>query len=178
MSTAAERNQIIDRYEEEFKNASGIYLTDFRGITVEKMTKLRTEFRTNEVKYIVVKNSLAKIALERCNGEKKDLIPFVKGHTGIAVAPEEATAPSKVIRDFQKENADLLPVTQAIVEGTLYGPDAIGKLADLPSREVLLSQLLSVLQAPTTNFAGALNGVFTKLLGVLESLRSKKESEG
>lgn len=178
MSTAAERNQLIDRYQEDFKNASGIYLTDFRGITVEKMTQLRSDFRANNVKYVVVKNSLAKIALERCNGDRKDLVPFVKGHTGVAIVADEATAPSKVIRDFQKENAELLKVSQAYVDGSLFGPDAIGKLADLPSREVLLSQLLSVFKAPTTNFAGALNGVFTKFLGVLEALKEKKGSEG
>jgi large subunit ribosomal protein L10 len=96
---------------------------------------------------------------------------------GIALADNESMAPAKIIRDFQKENKDLLAVKIASVDGTVFsGTDAL-KLADIPPREVLLAQLLGCLQAPVANMAGALNAVLVKFAGTLEGLKNLKESD-
>jgi large subunit ribosomal protein L10 len=174
MSTRIERTAIIDRLEKEFGEAGGIYLADNNKISVEKITQLRISFRKAGIKYIVVKNSLAQTAAKRAG--KDEIIPFFKGPTGVAIAGKESTVPAKIIRDFQKDNKSLLGLKAAYVDGTvLNGEDAL-RLADIPSREVLLSQLLGCLQAPMSNFVGSLSGIFTKLTGTLSAVKDQKES--
>jgi large subunit ribosomal protein L10 len=174
MSTKIERTQVIDSLEKEFRQASGIYLTDINRISVEKISKLRVNFRTKGIKYVVVKNTLARKACERCG--MNDLVPFLKGAVGIALSKSESLTPAKIIKDFQKDNKDLLEVKVAYVDGTLFSTRDTLRLADIPPREVLLAQLLGCLQAPMANLAGTLNGVLVKFAGTLESLKNQKES--
>lgn len=175
MSTRSERTDAIAILEEEFTDATGIYLTDFNRIDVQRITKFRTDLRNCGSKYIVVKNSLARIALEKCGFG--DVVSCLKGQTGIAVTKEDAVQPAKVIKEFRKINKNLLELRIASVDGTVFNAEEASRLADLPSRDVLLSQLLSCLTAPMSNFVGALSGVFTKLTGTLEAVKNKKESE-
>lgn len=175
MFTREERNQILERLENEFSQATGIYLTDIDKINVNKISQLRSEFRKNGLTYIVVKNTLARIAAERTG--KGEIASFLKGPTGVVIAKGEPTAPAKIIRDFRKENKDMLAIKASFVEGTLFSAEQTERLADIPSRDVLLSQLLSVLQAPVANLAGALNGILTKFVGTLEAVKNKKEQE-
>ncbi len=175
MSTRTERTEAIEVLKNEFTGASGIYLTNVNNIKVEKMTMFRKSLRNVGVKYIVVKNTLAQKAFEKCGFN--DLIPFLKGPIGIAITKDDATSPSRVIKDFRKENKKLLDIKVAYVEGNLFNAEETNKLADLPGREVLLSQLLSCLNAPMTNFVCSLSGLFTKLVGTLEAVKNKKETE-
>lgn len=175
MLTRSERAEMIEELSKEFGEAKGIYLTGIERIDVEKMTQLRAEFRRNGVQYRVVKNTLARRALGECGCE--GLQDYIQGATGVAFTTEEATSPAKIIKDFHKANKDLLKVKAAYIEGTVFDGDQADKLADIPSREVLLSQLLSCLQAPVSNVASALNGILTKLVGTLEAVRTKNESE-
>jgi large subunit ribosomal protein L10 len=174
MSTKQERTRTIEVLENEFRQAGGIYLTDINRISVEKISRLRVNFRKKGIKYLVVKNTLAKIACERCG--KKDLIPYLKGTIGVALSKNEPLSPAKIIKDFQKENKELLEIKVASVDGTLFGMQDALRLADIPPREVLLAQLLGCLQAPMANLAGTLNGVLVKFAGTLESLKNQKES--
>jgi len=174
MSTRNERTAVIDKLENEFGKSGGIFVADNDKISVEKITQLRVSFRKAGIKYIVVKNTLAQNAAKRVG--KEGIIPFFKGPTGVAIAGDESTAPAKIIRDFQKENKDLLALKAAFVDGMVFsGEDAL-RLADIPSREVLLSQLLGCLQAPMGNFVGSLAGIFTKLVGTLDAVKTQKES--
>ena len=176
MFSRSERNRKIETLEAMFGGAIGIYLTDINRIDVAKMTQLRAEFRKQGLQYLVVKNTLAKIALERSG--RTDIMPFIEGPVGIAFANEEATAPARVIRDFQKANKELLEVKAMYVEGAVLPGSDCSRLADIPSREVLLSQLLGCLKAPMQKVAGGLNGILVKFAGTLEAVRAKKESEG
>ncbi len=181
MSTKTERTKSIELLEKEFKDAKGIYLTNINRIDVEKITKLRNTIRKKGMKYIVVKNTLARIALERCG--KKELTPFLKGQVGVVVSQNESMTPAKIIKDFQKEFGkddlkNILEVKIAYVDGSTFsGPDT-ARLADIPPREVLLSQLLGVMQAPVAKFAGTLNSVLTTFAQTVDAVRAKKEKEG
>lgn len=176
MATRTERTEVIETLEKQFAEASGIYLTDFNKINVDRMTKLRAEIRNNGGQYVVVKNTLAQKAFEKCG--LTSLVTHLKGPTGIALIKGESVAPARSIRDFKKENKDLLEIKAAYVDGTLIDGNEVLRIADLPSKEVLLSQLLSCLNAPMTNFAGSLKGILTKFVATLEDLRNKKESQG
>jgi len=175
MSTKKERTQVIENLTKEFERAAGIFLTDINLISVAKMTKLRANLRGKGSRYIVLKNSLAKKALERCGKEK--LIPYLKGPIGAAIGFDDSLAPIRVIKDFKKENKELLEIRAAYVDGTLFTPADALKLADLPGREVLLSMLLSALQAPIANLAGALTAILSTFVGTLESVKKQKEGQ-
>jgi large subunit ribosomal protein L10 len=172
MSTRAERTAVIEELEREFRDALGIYVTDNNKITVEVVTRLRSELRKGGIRYIVVKNTLAKEACKRVGIDT--LSPFFKGSTAVAIASKDGAAPAKVLRDFRKELKDLLEVKAAYVDGTLFSGAQAEKLADLPSREVLLAQLLGVLKAPVGNMAGVLSGILTKFVRTLDALKEKK----
>jgi large subunit ribosomal protein L10 len=175
MSTRTERDAVIETLEKQFSEATGIYLTDFNKIDVEKITKFRSDLRANNTQYIVVKNTLAKIALERSG--MRELKEYFTGPVGVAITRDEATAPARVIRDFKKEFKDLLGVKAAYVEGAVVQADKVAELANLPTREVQLSQLLSCFKAPIGAFAGSLNAILTEFAGVIEALKNKRESE-
>lgn len=174
MSTRTERTTIIDDLEKEFKEAKGIFIADNHKINVEKITSLRSTFRKSGIRYIVVKNTLAHTASKRIGME--ELIPFFKGPTGVAIAKHEGTAPAKIIRDFQKDNKDLFNLKAAYVDGSVFSATDALRLADLPSREALLSQLLGCLQAPMGKLVGSLSGVMGKFVGTLNALKDKKAS--
>ncbi|MDO5576770.1 MAG: 50S ribosomal protein L10 [Fibrobacter sp.] len=174
MSSRVERESVVAELENEFRNATGIYLADNNKINVEKITKLRADLRNNGIRVIVVKNTLAKKACERVG--KETLSPFFKGPTVVAITKNEGTAPAKIIKEFQKDNKDLFTFKVSYVDGSIFTAEDTAKLADIPSREVLLSQLLGCLQAPMQNFAGALNGILSKLVGTLEAVKEQKSS--
>ncbi|MBN1980123.1 MAG: 50S ribosomal protein L10 [Chitinivibrionales bacterium] len=174
MSTQNERTETIATLEKEFSDASGIFMTDFTAITVEKMTQFRANLRKAGIKYLVVKNSLAEKAFERTNFST--LIPFLKGPTGLAITKGDGVAPAKVIKEFKKENKNLLTVKAAVVDGALFNADDALKLSDLPSKEVLLSQLLSCWSAPMSNFVGTLQSILSKFAATLDEVKKQKES--
>jgi large subunit ribosomal protein L10 len=180
MSTRTERTKSIEILEKEFKDAKGIYLTDNNRIDVARISKVRVALRKKGMKYIVVKNTLAKIAAEKSG--KKELAPYFKGQIGVVVAPQDGMAPAKIIKDFQKEFAkdqkELLEVKIAYVDGTTFSGKDTARLAEIPPKEVLLSQLLGVLSAPMTKFAQTLNGVLTTFAQTVDAVRVKKEKEG
>jgi large subunit ribosomal protein L10 len=176
MATKNERTEMIEQLAAKFNAACGIYLTDFTGIGVEKITKFRRNLRASGGRFIVVKNTLARKAFEKCG--KEALVPYLKGPVGVAFTEKEGTAPAKIIKDFQKENKELLPLRVALVDGTLFSAADAIRLAALPSREVLLSQLLSCLQAPMASLACTLSGVLTKFVATLDAVKVKKEANG
>lgn len=174
MATRVERSAVIDKLENDFRDAKGIFLADYNRINVEKVTALRANFRKGGVRYTVVKNKLAQNAVKRIG--KEELAPYFRGPTAVAFSKNEGVSPAKIIRDFQKENKGLLQVKVACVDGTLFDAETALQLADLPSRDVLLSQLLCCLRAPMGKLVGSMSGIFTKLVGTLTALKEKKES--
>jgi large subunit ribosomal protein L10 len=119
----------------------------------------------------VEKNTLAKRAL--ANSGVKDLDPFLEGPTGIALGSDEI-AGIKILADFSKE-FEKPALKAAYVGGTLYSPDGIKILAQLPPREVLLSQLIGALRSPLQGFTGVLTGSIRQLVGTIDAVGKKKQ---
>jgi len=172
MSTKIERSKAIEKLEKEFSEARGIYVANNNKISVAQVTKLRVDVRKQGMSFIVVKNSLAQIAAKRCG--KESIESYFKGPTAVILAKTDAAAPAKVIKNFQKDNKDLLTVKAAYVDGSVFSAEEVVKLADIPSREVLLAQFLGCLKQPMSNLAGALGGIVSKLAGTLDALKEKK----
>lgn len=156
MSVKAAKEQLVNEIAEKLRESNSAILTDYRGLTVAEMTALRKELREAGVEFKVLKNTLTRRATAQTNLTVLD--PFLVGPTAIAFSKDDAVAPAKVLHKFAKDH-QALEIKAGIVEGKLVNVDEIKALADLPSREGLLSMLLSVLQAPIRNFALAIKAV-------------------
>lgn len=175
MSTRTERSELIAQLKDDFGSASGLYFTAYEGMTVEKISEVRQELRKVGAKYIVVKNTLARIALEQ--NDIEGVAPSLKGPIGVAVATADATGPAKVLKKFNKDNKDMMAVKAAYLDGTVFVGADCEKLADLPTREELYSMLLSCFNAPITKMAGTLNGILENFVRTVDAVRVKKEAE-
>jgi len=134
-------------------------VADYRGLNVSQVTELRKQLREAGVEFQVLKNSLLRRATAAA--ELSELDEVLTGPTAVAFGTDDAVAPAKILNDFAKKN-EALKLKGAVVEGRVVGESEIKALAELPSREGLLSMLLSVLQAPVRNFALAVKAVAEK----------------
>ena len=152
----AKKAQLVTEVAEQFKNASSVVVVDYLGITVEEATNLRAELRKAGVQFAVVKNSILTRAAKEAGLEGMDDI--FKGPSAVAFSNEDVVAPAKILADFAKK-VEALEIKAGVVEGKVSSKEEIEALAKLPSREGLLSMLLSVLQAPVRNTALAIKAV-------------------
>ena len=152
----AKKAQLVTEVAEQFKNASSVVVVDYLGITVEEATNLRAELRKAGVQFAVVKNSILTRAAKEAGLEGMDDI--FKGPSAVAFSNDDVEAPAKILADFAKK-VEALEIKAGVVEGKVSSKEEIEALAKLPSREGLLSMLLSVLQAPVRNTALAIKAV-------------------
>tara|TARA_A100000164_G_scaffold341586_1_gene338392 strand:+ start:2216 stop:2737 length:522 start_codon:yes stop_codon:yes gene_type:complete len=164
----------VESLKEVFSKASSVFFTEYHGLNVAQITKLRSEFHNAEIKFKVAKNTLLKLALEK--DISVEIEEVLSGSTAIAVSFSDPSSPAKVIKDFTKEN-DLPRVKGILFEGKYLPGEAFEKLADMPSKEQMLSQLLTMLNSPLQKFASTIASPFPKLLGALNSLKDIKNSE-
>ena len=166
-----EKEQLVSDLKEKIGGAQALYYTDFTGLNVKRMTELRRRLRRAGVEYVVIKNTLALRAVNESGlvGGAR-----LKGPTGIVVA-KDALAGAKVLTDFAKENDQRPSVKGGMFDGRAIGADQVKQLANMPSREQLLSELGAGFMAPLAAFAGALNGMMYQMVGALEALRVQKE---
>ena len=160
MSKAMESKQVrVEEITEKFKGAATAVVVDYRGLNVSQLTELRKQLREAGVEFKVYKNTMTRRATEVAGLE--GLNEYLTGPNAIAFSSEDVVAPAKIINDFAKKN-EQLEIKAGVIEGTIASADDIKALAELPSREGLLSMLLSVLQAPMRNFALAVKAVAEK----------------
>ena len=152
----AKKAQQVSEVAEQFKNATSVVVVDYLGITVEQATNLRTELRNAGVQFAVVKNSILSRAAKEAGLEGMDDI--FKGPSAVAFSNDDVVAPAKILADFAKK-VEALEIKAGVIEGKVSSKEEIESLAKLPSREGLLSMLLSVLQAPVRNTALAFKAV-------------------
>jgi large subunit ribosomal protein L10 len=167
-----EKEQRVKDISEQLSSAKSVFMTDFKGLTVDDMTRLRQEFRKAGVKYVVVKNTLARLSAEKIG--HPDMIKFLNGPTGLALAFEDPVAPVRVIHDF--ENAIKPTIKAAIVEGQLLDEQAAEEIRKIPPRQVLLGQLVSGIVAPISGLVGSLKAVMSNLVNVLDQIKETKQS--
>jgi len=154
-----EKQQIVEEITTKLRESAATVLTDYRGLNVAQVTELRRKLREAGIEFKVLKNTLIRRAT--ANAELTDLDSVLTGPTAVAFGKDDVVAPAKILSEFAKQN-EALKIKGGVVEGRVVGVDEIKALADLPSREGLLSMLLSVLQAPVRNFALAVKAVAEK----------------
>ena len=157
MSKAIENKQVqVQEITEKFQGAASVVVVDYRGLNVAQVTELRKQLREAGVEFKVYKNTLTRRAAEAAGLE--GINDVLVGPNAIAFSNEDVVAPAKIIYQFAKKN-EALEIKAGIIEGTISSVEDVKALAELPSREGLLSMLLSVLQAPVRNFALATKAV-------------------
>ena len=155
-ASIAKKAQEVEVVTAKLKEAASVVVVDYRGLTVEQVTELRKQLRDANVEMKVIKNGILRRAAEAAGLEGMEDV-FV-GPTAVAFSNEDVVAPAKIMNDFAK-TADKLEIKGGIIEGNVSSVEEIVALAKLPSREGLLSMLLSVLQAPVRNVAYAVKAV-------------------
>ena len=167
-----EKVAAVDELAEKLQKGQGIILTDYRGLTVKDMTELRSELRKVGVEFKVVKNTLTLLAAQKV--EIEGLEPVLEGPTAIAIGYDDPVVAAKTISEFAKKN-DKLQVKAGILTGKVIDAEGVKALADLPSREQLLAQVLRGMQGPISGFVNVLHGTLRNLVYVLEAVRKQKE---
>ncbi|MCR2823251.1 50S ribosomal protein L10 [Lederbergia panacisoli] len=155
-SVIEQKKQIVQEISEKFKSSVSTVVVDYRGLSVSQVTELRKQLREAGIDFKVYKNSMTRRAAEVA--ELAGLNESLTGPNAIAFSTEDVVAPAKILNDFAKKN-EALEIKAGVIEGSIATVEEIKALAELPSREGLLSMLLSVLQAPIRNLALATKAV-------------------
>nr|WGD76026.1 50S ribosomal protein L10 [Bacillus subtilis] len=151
MSGAIETKKVVvEEIASKLKESKSTIIVDYRGLNVSEVTELRKQLREANVEFKVYKNTMTRRAVEQA--ELNGLNDFLTGPNAIAFSTEDVVAPAKVLNDFAK-NHEALEIKAGVIEGKVSTVEEVKALAELPSREGLLSMLLSVLQAPVRNLA-------------------------
>ena len=169
-----EKKRIADDLQGRFKRSTIVILTDYKGLDVSAMNTLRRKLREANAEYQVAKNSLLVRAAE---GNDVTLIKDqFKGPSAIALSYDDPVAPAKVLTDFIKENKNF-EIKVGVLNGKVVDLKGIKALSSLPSREVLLAQVLSTMNAVSTSLVTALSDVPRRLLNVLQAVKDQKEAQ-
>ena len=163
----------VKELTDKLDRAKAVYFTDYLGLDVVSVTKLRKSFVEKDVEFTVAKNTLIKLAAKELGISGVD--EFLKGPTAVAFSYNEPTDPAKVIKEFLK-NFDKPSVKGMIFDGEIFTSDQFDRVANLPSKEQLLSQLIGMINSPMSKLNSTLCGSVSGLLGTLTQLESKKGS--
>jgi large subunit ribosomal protein L10 len=166
-----QKEQILKATADRMENVEGFYLADFSGMTVEKISLLRKLCRAQGVQFHVIKNTLLRRAFNERGITALD--DFLVGPTGLVFSKTSGTSPAKILVDFAKEH-EKPRVKAAVLDGKLFTDKAIAQLAALPSREVLLSQVLATLIAPMSQFLAAVNAALATPANMADALAREK----
>ncbi|KUP04609.1 50S ribosomal protein L10 [Bacillus coahuilensis m2-6] len=157
MSSVIEQKKVlVSEIADKFKSSVSVVVVDYRGLKVAEVTELRKQMREAGVEFKVLKNSMVRRAAESV--ELGALNESLTGPNAIAFSAEDVIAPAKILNDFAKKH-EALEIKAGVIEGNVASAEEVKALAELPSRDGLLSMLLSVLQAPMRNFALATKAV-------------------
>jgi len=175
--TKAEKTAVIEELKDKFENSSFFYVTDSSTLTVEKVNELRGMLFEKGIEMRVVKNTLARKALESASPEKGfdvSLLDTLKGPTALMFT-DVANEPAKVIKKFRGKEGGIPIVKAAYVDTAIYiGDDQLDALSSIKSKEELLGELVGLLQSPMSNLMGQLNSGGNTITGLLKALEGRE----
>lgn len=171
-----EKVEQVRLLSEKLQSARTAVLTDYRGLSVSQLEDLRGRFRGANVEYRVIKNTLARRAVSE-SGQDASLQELFVGPVAIAFGYEELGTPIRVINEFARQARLRLDIKGGVVEGQVLDAAQMREIGDLPSREVLLAQLLGTLESPISQLANAMQASVRELVGLLEARRDQLGGE-
>ena len=165
------KEQLVQILHAELEKSQAVFVTDYMGLTVERITKLRREIKGVGGSYKVVKNTLLRRATE--GTPAKGIEKFFVGPTAIAIAKTDAVGVAKALVNFAKDN-EKFEIQAGMLGNRAITAADIQELSKMPSREVLLARMLSSMNAPVSNFVGVLSAIVSQLVHVLKAIENKK----
>jgi large subunit ribosomal protein L7/L12 len=173
-----EKATAVAELHEKFSRAKLAVMTECSGIEVNQITELRKQLRRANAEFKVIKNTLAARAAEgtRLMSAK----PHFKGPLAVLIGYDDPALPTKILRDFirAEKREEKMKITVGVLEGKLLDAPQLVAVANLPTKEVLLSMLLSAMQGPARGLVYALSGLLRGLVGVIVAIQDKKKGEG
>lgn len=169
-----EKKRIADDLQGRLEKSTIVILTDYKGLDVSSMNALRRKLREANTEYQVVKNSLLVRASE--SNDVNLIKDQFKGPSAIALSYDDPVGPAKVLTDFVKENKNF-EIKVGVLNGKVIDLNGIKALSSLPSREVLLAQVLSTMNAVPTSLVTALSDVPRRFLNVVQAIKDQKEAQ-
>lgn len=156
MGIREEKAQLVQEIADRLSQSKGTVVTDYRGLNVAEVTELRKQLRDAGIEFRVLKNTMTRRAADAI--QLSELNQYLTGPSAIAFSLEDPIRPAKILSDFAKKHK-ALELKGGVIEGRVVGAEEVTTMANLPSREGLLSMLLSVLQAPMRNLAYAVQQI-------------------
>ncbi|HRX43822.1 MAG TPA: 50S ribosomal protein L10 [Candidatus Dojkabacteria bacterium] len=166
-----QKEELLKMYKEIIENRAGYLLVNSDKIDTSTVTKLKIELKNAGANFTVLKNSIFKVALQDANQPLQ--VQEFDGPTALITFDEDPTAPAKLVKKVQKE-MELLSPRSGVYEGEFLTAERVMQLADIPSREVLLSRLVGTMNAPLTGFMNAITGNVRGLTMILKGISEKK----
>jgi len=163
----AHKEQQVEELRDLLSRATISISTNYRGLSVAEMTALRRRMRDAGVDVRVVKNTLFRLAAERA-GEPK-VAEIAQGPSAIVFGFGDVAAPARSVQEYIRTARNALTVTAAYIDGQLLGPAALGDIANLPSKEQLLTDFMGGLRSPIASFAGLMSGTIQKFAGLVDA---------
>ena len=173
-STLTHKQAVVQEIKEAIENSKSISIVEYRGLNVADISELRKQYREAGVNYKVYKNTLVNIALSELGYEGYE--EYLSGPNGFVFSNEDMVQGPKISVDFEKDH-EALKVKAGIIDGKVVDADSVKALAKLPTKEVLLAQVLGGLNAPIQGFASVLNATLSSLVYALNAVKEKKEQE-
>lgn len=171
--TKAFKKEIGGELKEKFAPLQGAIIAEYRGVSAEDLRSLRVELRKVDSSFLVVKNRVAKKAIEGSESVEA-MSPLLKGPVGVASLSGDVAQGAKVLLEFAKSNK-AFKVTGGVLDGKIVGKDDIKAISDLPSKEVLIAKVLGSITAPHRGLVSVINGVNSKLVRVLSAIKDQKQ---
>jgi large subunit ribosomal protein L10 len=170
--TREKKEHLVAGYVESMARSKAVFLTDYRGLTVANIQALRAKVREAQGGYVVVKNTLARLALQKAGLPTPD--DMLTGPVAISFVYGDVAAVAKLLANYAKDTK-ILQVKGGIMEGRVLDAAQVGSLADLPPREVIMAQLLGLIQQPGARVAGVVNAAGAKLAATIKAYAEKLE---
>jgi large subunit ribosomal protein L10 len=158
----------VQRIKEQLQPGKAFYFTDFTGISVKNLEKLRRALREKGGKYLVLKNTLALLAMKNLGFENENIEKFFTGPTGVAIALKDPIAPAKILKETEN-----LKIKGAVLEGAVFDDTDVLRFAKIPSKTVLLKELVGSLNL-VGDFVGVLEEILRNLIRTIDAIRNKE----
>lgn len=170
----SEKERVVSELHQKLQELRAVIVTDYRGLNVEEITRLRRQLQEASVEYRVVKNTLMRLASKETSVAQ--LSGLFVGPTAMAFSNDDPLAPARVLLEFNKD-IPMLEIKGGLVEGRVVGPHEITAMAKLPGREVLLGNLLRLFTAGQLHLVNVLSAHIRRLVQVLETIRITRQGE-
>jgi large subunit ribosomal protein L10 len=157
----------------KLKESKGVILTDYKGMNVSQISSLRNVLKDENVEFKVVKNTLLEKASEELNVE--DLTKDLIGCTAMAFCSDDGVTPARLLQEYFRKNKIDLRVKSGLIEGRVFSPEKIMEIASLPTKDVLIAQIVNGVKSPLYSLVFILQGPLRGLIYTLEAVKKQKE---